>query len=59
LTNSKPANRDEWVFASVDAYRKLRPEVGENYAKVHALQAYNTLKSKTPADAAKAWATRA
>ncbi len=27
--HDKPANRDEWVFAFVEAYRKLRPEIGD------------------------------
>lgn len=50
--HDKPANRAEWVFAFVSAYRKLRPEIGEPYAKIHATMAYNTLKVLTPAKAA-------
>jgi hypothetical protein len=26
--HGKPANREEWVFASVEAYRALGPEIG-------------------------------
>lgn len=50
--HNKPVNRAEWIFAFVSAYRKLRPEIGEPYAKVHATMAYNTLKDMTPAKAA-------
>lgn len=54
----KPVNRDDWVFAFVSRYRELRPEIGEKYAKVHALQAYGTLKDKAPAAAATLWSKR-
>lgn len=50
--HDKPANRAEWVFAFVSAYRKLRPEIGEPYVKIHATMAYTSLKDLTPAKAA-------
>ena len=38
--HAKPATKSEWVFAFVSAYRSLRPEIGERYAKTHAISAY-------------------
>lgn len=54
--HAKPANRDEWVFAFTSEYRKLRPEIGEKYAKVHALQAYGVFSLVEPVRAAQKWA---
>lgn len=56
--HSKPANRSEWVFAFVEAYRALRPEIGTRYAEVHARQAYHQLAALPPAAAARAWQKR-
>ena len=36
-------------------YRKRRPEIGEKYAKVHALQAYNVFSLLEPVKAAQKW----
>lgn len=54
--HDKPANRDEWDFAFTSEYRKLRPEIGEEYAKVHALQAYRVFSSEAPGRVAQKWA---
>ena len=54
--HSKPANRDEWVFAFVSEYRKLRPEIGEKHAKVVAFQAHGFFGALEPAKAAQKWA---
>jgi len=53
--HDRPANRDEWLFAFVEAYRALRPEIGEKYAKTHAVTAYSSLQELKPAQAAKEW----
>lgn len=56
--HDKPTTKAEWVFAFVAAYRKLRPEIGERYAKTHAINAYNTLGKLKPREAAKEWAEK-
>ncbi len=56
--HDKPANRSEWVFAFMAEYRKLRPEIGERYAKTHALSAYVELGAVKPREAARQWAER-
>lgn len=53
-----PASKAEWVFAFVAAYRELRPEIGERYAKTHALSAFHDLGRLQPRVAAKQWADR-
>jgi hypothetical protein len=56
--HDNPANKAEWVFAFVRAYRELRPEIGERYAKTHALSAFLVLGHLAPRVAAKQWAER-
>jgi len=56
--HDKPANRDEWIFAFVEKYRALRPEIGDKYARTHAVTAYPLLKGETPAAAAEMWAKK-
>jgi hypothetical protein len=56
--HDKPTTKGEWVFAFVRAYRELRPEIGERYAKTHALSAFLTLGHLAPREAAKQWASR-
>ena len=56
--HSKPANRDEWLFAFIQVYRELRPEIGERYAKTHAVSAYSEMAAMPPKDAARAWFER-
>lgn len=53
--HAKPANGDEWIFALIEAYRALRPEIGDRYAKTHAVTAYTSLRKMKPADATKKW----
>jgi len=55
---NKPTTKAEWVFAFMAAYRELRPEIGERYAKTHALSAFSTLGNLQPREAAKQWAQR-
>jgi hypothetical protein len=57
--HDNPANKAEWVFAFVRAYRELRPEIGQRYAETHALRAWVTLGNLQPREAAKEWAERA
>lgn len=47
--HSNPTTKDEWVFAFAAAHQRLRPEIGERYAKTHAVSAYNTHKDVEPA----------
>jgi hypothetical protein len=54
----KPANKAEWIFAFVAEYRELRPEIGERYAKTHAVSAFVELGKATPREAARKWAAR-
>lgn len=56
--HDKPANKAEWVFAFVRAYRELRPEIGERYATTHGLNAFNTLGKLKPREAARQWVGR-
>jgi hypothetical protein len=56
--HDKPANKAEWVFAFMAEYRKLRPEIGERYAKTHALAAHTALSDLKPRVAAKRWVER-
>lgn len=56
--HDKPATKAEWVFAFVLAYRELRPEIGERYAKTHALSAFLTLGKLKPREAARRWVER-
>lgn len=53
--HAKPVTKAERVFAFVSAYRSPRPEIGERYAKTHAISAYSTLKDLEPAKAVQAW----
>jgi hypothetical protein len=52
------AFRVEWLFAFVEAYRALRPEIGKKYAETHAVTAYSSLQELKPAQAAKNWLKR-
>lgn len=56
--HDKPANKAEWIFAFTAEYRKLRPEIGERYAKTHAVKAFGSLGGLPPRSAAKQWAVR-
>ncbi|MFT3955740.1 MAG: hypothetical protein QM722_15540 [Piscinibacter sp.] len=37
--HNKLASKDEWLFAFVNSYRELRPEIGEKHTKTHAVLA--------------------
>lgn len=52
--HDKPANRDEWVFAFTVSTERRR-EIGEKYAMVHALEAYDVFSPLEPVKAAQKW----
>lgn len=53
----EPANLDERIFAFIEAYGALNPEIGEKDKKVYALQGCRVSKALEPSTPAKKWLT--